>query len=224
MKSDNLLIDLEKAGLWALVAIILLPPLLDLAEVISVNTPNQWLVYDYLRKSSLLGVMFLLPGMRRCIWNSFGTIRRQYEATPMLWLRIGAIVMFASLLEILQDVILTSWVGELLPDISWMEKWRIEAGFLRFVDLTFGLALTAVAEEFIFRSLAMHLLQRVLNRPWFVIIVSSCVFGIFHLPYGLLNVATASIAGMILMVVYMQTKSIIPSIITHYLINVWYFS
>jgi len=57
-----------------------------------------------------------------------------------------------------------------------------------------------------------------------MVIVSSLIFGVVHWGHGLPNVIYAALAGVVLMVLYLRTGSILPGIVVHYVIDAWYFA
>ena len=101
---------------------------------------------------------------------------------------------------------------------------RIEDVFLFRLDMSFGLALTAVSEELAFRSVAKGIAERYLDRPTVLVVLTSVLFGLAHWSHGVPNVIATSLDGMILMVLFLRTGSILPSILAHYFINVLSFA
>ncbi|HAD88088.1 MAG TPA: hypothetical protein DCG48_12065 [Rhodospirillaceae bacterium] len=92
------------------------------------------------------------------------------------------------------------------------------------IDLTFGLVLVAVSEELVFRKLWLE---------WWVArgggiaglyLGSSVVFGLLHLPQGLADTGIAILWGLLLMAVYRRSGSLALVILTHYLVDFWYFA
>jgi CAAX protease family protein len=105
--------------------------------------------------------------------------------------------------------------------------WRppfIPNPFLRTFDLTLGLLLVAVSEEYVFRGLLMALLERLrLNTPM-VIVTSAMVFALIHLTSGLDVTLNAFLAGLLYGVAYWQTRRLSVCIVSHYLTDLYVFS
>jgi membrane protease YdiL (CAAX protease family) len=96
--------------------------------------------------------------------------------------------------------------------------------FLRAFDLTFGLLLVAVSEEYVFRGLLMALLERLrLNSPM-VIATSAAVFALIHWTSGLADTLNAFLAGLLWGVAYWQTRCLSVCIVSHYLVDLYVFS
>ena len=92
------------------------------------------------------------------------------------------------------------------------------------IDLTIGLALVAVSEEFVFRGVARRALeQRGVGRIG-VITLSALFFSAFHWWHGVPNILSTAILGAIFMAVYIRTNSLWPVILAHYGINLIVFS
>jgi len=53
---------------------------------------------------------------------------------------------------------------------------------------------------------------------------SSVVFGLLHLPQGLADTGIAILWGLLLMAVYRRSGSLALVILTHYLVDFWYFA
>ena len=96
--------------------------------------------------------------------------------------------------------------------------------FLRTFDLTFGLLLVAVSEEYVFRGLLMALLERLrLNAPM-AVVTSAAVFALIHWTSGLADTLNAFLAGLLWGVAYWQTRRLSVCIFSHYLTDLYVFS
>ena len=92
------------------------------------------------------------------------------------------------------------------------------------LDMSVGLALVAVAEEVIFRGLAFTALKEKGYSPSAVFIISGLAFGLIHWSAGPVAIITTAITGSGLMVCMWKTRSILPTIVAHYIINYLSFS
>ena len=92
-------------------------------------------------------------------------------------------------------------------------------GLLYWTDITFGLALTAVSEEFVFRGVFAVIVGRYLPGTAAMVFVSAIVFALIHWSHGLTSMVVAGIAGVALMALYLRTGSVLPGIAAHYAIN-----
>ena len=75
-----------------------------------------------------------------------------------------------------------------------------------------------LAEELLFRSLLLGGFEPIIE--WYaLLIVTSVIFGLFHLPQGAWGVTGAAIAGALLGALYLKTGSILAPISAHYITN-----
>jgi membrane protease YdiL (CAAX protease family) len=81
-----------------------------------------------------------------------------------------------------------------------------------------AMAGVVVAEELLFRSLLLGGLEPILPQAT-LLIVTSLLFGFFHLPQGAWGVAGAAIAGGILGLIFIRTGTIVAPIAAHYVTN-----
>lgn len=100
---------------------------------------------------------------------------------------------------------------------------QIEHEGIRLIDLTFGLALVAISEELIYRGLLAAWLRRYFSSTLALLIIPAIIFASIHWSHGPSSVISAFFIGIILMVLYLRTKSLLPSILAHYAINFAYF-
>jgi len=93
-------------------------------------------------------------------------------------------------------------------------------------DLLWALYVTAFVEEFFFRAIIQGKLERALgqNKAWFY---SGILFGLAHVVTntfvrgldigpGVIELAGQIIAGWIFGIIYMKTRSLLPSFVAHY--------
>lgn len=191
---------------------------------IATETPLQWLAADYAFKFLVLLIVFALPFHRDCVSNSFAPLRNPYDPLPMTVIRIGVPIFLCFLLMIAVEYFVGFPLWEAFPDTALFRKPTIENPFLYWFDLTFGLALTAISEEFVFRSIAKSVIGKFTNRTSLILMISALIFTLIHWSHGVPSVGANFFNGIVLMALYLHTRSIAPPIIVHYLINVWHFA
>lgn len=101
---------------------------------------------------------------------------------------------------------------------------RLDIPWLVAFDLTLGLALTAAVEELTARRLAWNVLQPRLSWAWGPLVVSSILFGLGHWGRGPWNIASATLGGMALFLVYRRTGSLTLVVAAHYFVDLLVFS
>lgn len=190
------------------------------------NAAHQWLINDYMGGLLPLAVIFFLPSVRACVRSSFGPL-----AWPVLPPR------YLTLFLILCVCVFVDWViwdhlrpqlAKVLPDARIESYPMIENTALAWFDVTAGLALTAISEEIGFRAVMARVMQRFTANTVVIILLSALIFGVSHWKYGLPNVISASISGIMYMGLYLKTGSIVPFMAVHYVSNLiqfypWYF-
>jgi membrane protease YdiL (CAAX protease family) len=75
---------------------------------------------------------------------------------------------------------------------------------------------TPLKEELLYRGI-IHRFLEVRHHFWIGIIVSSLIFGVLHLGFPI----TATLMGVVFVILYKLTKSIVPSMILHMLWNAY---
>lgn len=91
-------------------------------------------------------------------------------------------------------------------------------------DMTFGLTLGAITEELTYRGIFAAILFRRGAKTWLVVLLSSLIFALLHWPSGIAAIITAFLFGLLLMAVYLKTRSIWPGVILHTIYNIAVFA
>lgn len=94
---------------------------------------------------------------------------------------------------------------------------------LKVFDLTAGLILVAVAEELIYRKLFLVVLLQYRFGNALIYLISSTVFALLHLNQSVQTAIGAFIAGLVLMYVYKKSGTLWVPIVSHYLVNLYFF-
>lgn len=118
----------------------------------------------------------------------------------------------------------------------------LQIGFLRYnlywgdaltwlIGIVGGYLLVALPEELLFRGIIQNLLHKRLKRNWLALILAAVIFGMAHLNNSTSGfpapnwayVLMATLAGLSYGWVWMRSKKIVASAITHMLVNlIWY--
>lgn len=82
-------------------------------------------------------------------------------------------------------------------------------------------ATAGIGEEIVFRGCLMYLLGSIFpGLPVAVIAIAAAVlFGLFHCYQGLRGVITTGVAGMVFVLLYLATDSLLPGIALHFLVD-----
>ncbi len=181
---------------------------------IASRTVGQWLFADYGSKVLALALLLAFAPLRAAVRASLALRRPWQEAAG--W-AVLAMIVIASL-----NQITTAFKSELGDSPVWSGVSTypaIEDPVLRAIDLTVGLALTALSEEFLFRgALGVIGVRYVANRI-LLSILAALAFALIHWSQGVVSLAFTFAAGLILMALFWRMGSTIPGIVVHYAVN-----
>ena len=96
-------------------------------------------------------------------------------------------------------------------------------GWVAGFDLVVGLALTAVAEELVYRKLMAEVIETYTKKAVVIFLTSAAIFALLHANQGTVSTANAFVAGLILMGLYRWSGSIAVAIIAHYFADLIFF-
>ena len=181
----------------------------DLA-FIEAATLGQWLGADYAFKIAALALVVAFAPLRHAAADQKPATSP--IETTLLVLATGAFVV--TVFEIAYPLI-----DDALPETALQEMPEIRSASVFWLDMTFGLALTAIAEELVFRHLFFSIVRPSFTSPAFFVLVSALLFGLIHWSGGVANVVSATVAGIALMMLMLRTRSVLPAMVAHYLAN-----
>ncbi len=184
---------------------------------IFVKDEVTWLALDYSLK--LIPLTFLL-----CMIKAGNLSFKDLGLTALSPNRFIFWTLFITTLGLCLDEPGFSIWGKILPSINLGSIPIGQESPYYVLDMTVGLALVAIAEEVIFRGLAFTALKEKGYSPSSVFIISGIAFGLIHWSAGPVAIVTTAITGAGLMVCMWKTRSILPTIIAHYIINYLSFS
>ncbi len=199
------------AGLMALAAAPFL--LNDFAFMATTSAPG-WLAADYGSKILALAILFAVPALRAAVAGTLAMPRAPWEAA-LLAVVAAAAILGAEWLLCTADIEVAA--------LKLFQYPKIDSGVLYWTDITFGLVLTAVSEELVFRGAFARLLVPALPGALGMTVASAVFFALIHWSHGTTAVAVAFVAGVVLMALYRRTGSLLPAMAAHYLVNLWDF-
>jgi membrane protease YdiL (CAAX protease family) len=174
--------------------------------------PAAWLFWDYIGRVGTLLLLAINPDMRAAAFR-----RERLQISLAIVINWGLLLIPISWAALAFGHI----CGALLPDMRLGFYPRPE-GWLRFFDLTFGIALVAWHEEIVFRRVMRQALQNLGEGPA-TLLASSVLFGAHHWWTGLPNMINAGVFGLVLMRVYCRSGALWPLVAIHYLADFWAF-
>ena len=86
-------------------------------------------------------------------------------------------------------------------------------------DLSFGLLLVGVTEEFVFRAYAYTVLRRYAASAATIVAISAAAFGLIHWSLGLNSVLITAAIGALFMAIYLRTRSAPALMLAHFVVN-----
>jgi membrane protease YdiL (CAAX protease family) len=95
---------------------------------------------------------------------------------------------------------------------------------LQYFDSTVGMVLVGLSEEAVFRFYLINLLLLRGMSPTMAIVLSTLIFGGIHWSYGAGALVFATLAGLILSIIFTSTRNLIAPIIAHTAFDEFYFA
>ena len=156
-------------------------------------------------------LLFLVPTILMIMnKEKLSSIGFRKEKIP---LQIGIGVLLAVSMSLVFTVLpILLGFKEMVGNISYTQAWKI---VYHFIYAIFGVAL---AEEVIFRGYIFKKLLEIKNSNWFAIIISSALFGLFHIFNGnIIQILMTSFIGILFCVLREKIKgcTMISLIIAH---------
>lgn len=201
---------------WPL-AVLFAPFLANDLGNIFVRSPGWWIAQDYAWRILVLGLAAWLATRGRV---RIAGLRWPAEA----WATAAGWTLFTTAAGL--------WLID-GPGRQLLQLWpETRTGFippivspgLRGFDLSVGLALVAVSEEVVFRGVLLPRLSRWLRSEVAGLVASAVLFGLAHWSTGAGAVLQTGLAGLLLGLCTQRTRSLLPAVLAHYVINLAAFS
>jgi uncharacterized protein len=174
-----------------------------------------WLFFDYAGRLGGLAMLAAIPSGRAVAFRGEKRLLALWKVA--LWtagILLGSIA--------LEGFGLSRTINAMFPMTVLGAYPRIH-GWLRPLDLTFGLALVAFSEEIVFRRCARNVLQPHLGDGYRMVLATSVLFGCYHWWLGLGAVTDAAITGAALMLFYQRSGALWPAVLAHYLVDLYFY-
>ncbi len=194
---------------WLGITLALLPFPVKRAMLLGELEVLHWLAWDY-------GIRFIMLAGVILVYES-GAMRPPPPRAS--WLK--SVLVFAVALAVVFAAIMAERIfGYLLP--SYFEYFTAPVihnlNLLAF-DLTAGILLVVISEEFVYRRLVFSLLERFGFRKIFVLLSSSVLFALIHITSGLASAIFAFCYGFIFGFAYYWTGRLSICIALHYFVD-----
>jgi len=199
-------------GLLALVAA---PFFLNDFLFLQTETALSWLAADYGSKFLALAILFAVVPLRQAVAGTVALPRVSWEAALLAVVAAAIIIGADWLLRVPVDIEIAA--------LKLFQYPKLDSPVLYWTDITFGLVLTAVSEELVFRGAFARLMAAYLPGAVSMIVASALFFALIHWSHGTTAMAVAFVAGLVLMAFYRRTGSLASAMAAHYLVNLWDF-
>lgn len=155
--------------------------------------------------------LFLVPGIlmltQKERFGDFGFTKKNMPQQILIGIVLA--VLMSGVLTVLPILL---GLKDMVGSTSYTQAWQF---IYQFFFAIFGVALT---EELVFRGYLFHNLLKIKNSRWFAIIISSVIFGLFHIFSGnLIQIFTTAVIGFIYCMAREKIKgcSILSLIVAH---------
>lgn len=179
------------------------------------QTYGQWLAADYTLRIVIISMILGVGAFRNL---SVGWLN-----VPARFTHWTVIPLFLAILIIAIYYLLERPLSIAFPETVLFTPPQPSSSILHVLDLSLGLILVAISEELMFRVLIPVFLLRYIKSKTFIFILSSLLFGLAHWAHGAGSVLAGFITGMVWLALVQRTKSVLPSIVSHYAANLWFF-
>ena len=191
--------------------LVLAPFYLNDIWLIPADSATAVLAVDYGSRILSLAILFAVAALR---FEAFGSLAWPKDVWRAFgWIVVGTAVVVAF------DKFVGDPVGARYAEFQLFRFPKIESELVRWADLTVGLFLVAISEELVFRPLFAKVLQSFALSRGVIIWISALAFSAIHWSGGLGTLATALVAGILFMEVYLRIGSVLPLIAAHFLVN-----
>lgn len=177
--------------------------------------------FAFMALSGQTELLYADYGFKLAILFALLSAARHLPAPVTAWrqgnARLAAMIFAVVTTMVLQVDLLADWIDGLVPSWDLFDWPKGLDPRLKAIDLSFGLALTALTEEFLFRRLALSVLSGSMAAR---VIVSSLLFGLVHWGEGVGSMAAVSLAGVPLALGYLRTGSLALVVLAHFVVDV----
>ncbi|MGP0090657.1 MAG: CPBP family intramembrane glutamic endopeptidase [Xanthobacteraceae bacterium] len=210
---QSLRFGLNPVPLWyiAAIAAMMTMEMARLAQTASAS----WIACDYAGRIGALALLAAIPAARAVAFP------RERSGIGLLETVMWITGLFA--FDHIVNHALAHWVSLAFPHtrIAWTPH---AGGWLYVFDTSFGLILVAYSEEVIFRRCSRAVLRDSLGDGPAMIIATSILFAAYHWWTGVGNILATMSYGVLAMLFYRRSGSLVPVVVNHYLCDVVNFS
>ena len=150
------------------------------------------------------------------------------KTTNLVWNFLFGIVLFVCLWCVMFYIAVTfhPWLDKLLPRYGYSPFfYKREDGWLPFILVSVYLGLAAgFLEEFVYRSFLIRTFERIGLETENAGVVALVLFTLIHASQGAATMVTALVVGGVFTVIYLRQRNILPLIVAHSSIDVFWVS
>ncbi|WDV48137.1 type II CAAX endopeptidase family protein [Clostridiaceae bacterium M8S5] len=138
-------------------------------------------------------------------WNQIGVSLKELSVSKCLIGLIVGLVCFGAL--------------NFLPNILGLVELQKSSNANGMIYFIGSITVAPIIEELIFRGFGVSELNKIINWKVTIIVCALC-FSLLHIYNGVSGLVTAFVAGVVLGVTLIRTKSVFPCIIAHFTMNI----
>lgn len=167
---------------------------------------------DYIFKTIIL--VLIIQSMSDFRSETKALIKGMVKPLELVLWTLGLMI-----IGILVDQYLWRFMSDLLPKVSWSINYpHINNNLHYWFDLTYGLAIVALVEEYVFRKLIPEKLAFIKSKL-LILLLSVLIFGFAHWSFGPHAILTTAIWAIVPTISLWRTKSLLPAVLAHFITN-----
>lgn len=170
------------------------------------TTPFNWLLCDYSGRIGALLVLAAIPSARTVAFRRQPLLAPWWET--VLWMA-GFVGLFTTL-----EPRLIQWIDSCVPDLR-LGYYPAPGGWLRLVDLTFGITLIGCHEEIVFRRCARAVFSPICGDGAWMVVATSLLFSAYHWWAGIGTIVNTLLFGLCAMLFVRRTGALWPVVVSH---------
>lgn len=213
--------------IFAMLALFYIPALFSAVESFVArgrSAPNVAFSSDISLWNRTLSFGVLIPILLYIAWRGAGDLQRYGLGLGVRW--AGALIVPVYFLDRF-----IAWVGMMAvavdadgPPIArillpWVSTPHFQVPFAHIVAVLVHLSVGVFLEEFVMRGYLIRRLIDLTGKPWVAILVSSAMFGSYHIYQGVAGAVTISFLGLIYAMTLRVTRSIWPAFVAHWAVD-----
>ena len=175
----------------------------------------QFLTIDYVSHFFVLLVFLMSQDLRQFLWR--------IVSPEFNWPKAAILAIAAFAFEGAVGPAISMYARDVLGTWHYYGRFPPPRGALLVFDNFVGLPFAAFTEELLSRALFYRVFRSIVKSTTALVLMSAVMFAAMHWGAGAPAVANAFVSGIVMMVLFLKTGSVVPGTIVHYLSNLIFF-